>query len=135
MTNKSTRFFGLLTKVAVATPKIAGTRVAAAIVYKNRIVSVGVNSYKTSPLQAKFATNRGLSICLHAEISAIRNALRLMHVDDISRTAMYICRIKCSNDRVRLQYGLAKPCPGCTRALAEFGIKKIFYSTEEMSYS
>lgn len=134
MTNRSTRFFGLLTKVAIATPKISGAKVAAAIVYKNRIVSVGVNSYKTSPLQAKFATNKGLSICLHAEIAAIRNALRLMHVDDISRTAMYICRIK-SNERGSLQYGIAKPCPGCTRALAEFGIKKIFYSTEEMSYS
>jgi len=27
--------------------------------------------------------------------------------------------------------GMSKPCEGCARAIAQFGIKKVYYTTEE----
>ena len=48
---------------------------AAAVVHRNRIVSVGFNRMKSHPFQAKYAKNSE-AIYLHAEIHSIKNALR-----------------------------------------------------------
>lgn len=124
------RIFGILTEVAIATPKVGGARVSAAIVIKNKIISIGVNSMKSSPLQAKYAANKDLSIFLHAEIAAIKHALRHLDVNDFSKSSLYICRMKSLHNDNRMIPGLAKPCSGCRRAIAEFNIKRTFYSLD-----
>ncbi len=103
-------------------------RLSAAIVYKNRVISTGVNSLKSHPFQKKYGRNVE-SIYLHAEISAIKSALRCLDVDDLSDVDLYVCRMKRDGQNTDFQHGLAKPCDGCQRAIADFGIRNVYYTT------
>ena len=104
---------------------------AAAIVYRNRIVSVGMNSMKSHPLAAKYRKNPH-AIFLHAEVAAIKNALREIEVDDLTKCDIYITRVKRPNQFTKKYvFGLSKPCSGCQRAIAEFGIRRTIYTTDE----
>jgi len=124
MNKRIKKIIGDLSKIASATPKVANYRLAAAIVYKNKNVSIGQSSYKTSPFQKKYAADEH-KIFLHAEISAIKKALRFLSVDDLKHVTLYVCRVKANG------WGKSKPCIGCQRAIAEFGIKNVWYSTED----
>lgn len=124
------RIFSILKEIAIANPKVSGAKLAAAIVYKNKIVSIGVNSMKSSPLQAKYATNKDLSIFLHAEIAAIKNALRQLDVEDFSKVDLFVCRAKTDVKTNKMVFGLAKPCVGCMRAIIEFNVKNVYYSLD-----
>lgn len=130
MKNVNTGILHTLTKIAAANPNPT-EKMAAAIVYRNRIISVGMNSMKSHPLQAKYAKNKE-AIYLHAEIAAIKNSLRELNVDELSKCDIYISRVKkekpFSNKYV---WGLAAPCSGCRRAIAEFGLRKVVYTTNE----
>jgi deoxycytidylate deaminase len=110
-----------LAEVAAATPKVSNFRVAAAILYKNRIISYGVNSYKTSPFQKRYSKNE-YAIHFHAEIAAIKNSLRYLTVDQLSKAQLIVCRINVNG------LAMSKPCTGCQRAIAEFGIRDVYYS-------
>ena len=107
---------------------------AAAIVYRNKIVSIGFNHNKSHPFQAKYAKNE-MAIFLHAEVHAIKNALREIDVDELSKCDIYITRVKRkkAGDK-HFIWGLSKPCPGCERAIAEFGLKRTIYTCDEGGY-
>jgi len=113
---------------ATTIEKVGGARIAAMIHIKGSDSYVGVNSSKTDPLQARFGKNKH-AINLHAEIHSIKIALRSMHVDDLSKATLYICRAKHINSRDNTwMWGLASPCSGCRRAIEEFNINRIVYS-------
>lgn len=106
-------------------------RFAAALVRNNKIVSVGFNRMKSHPLQAKFAKNE-MAIFLHAEVHAIKNALKDYTVEELSKMDMYVVRVKKPKSySEHYVWGLAKPCCGCQRAIAEFGVKRVVYTTDE----
>ena len=110
----------------------SNVRFAAALVRNNKIVSVGFNRMKSHPFQAKFAKN-DQAIFLHAEVHAIKNALREINVEELKNTELYISRVKrpkAGDDH--FVWGLSKPCPGCARAIAEFGIKRTIYTCDEI---
>jgi deoxycytidylate deaminase len=116
--------------VAAANPS-DNAKVSAAIVRNNKIISIGINSKKSHPMQARFGKNEE-SIYLHAEVAAIRNALREVSVDDLQKMEIYICRVKKPKPfSKKYVWGLAKPCEGCQRAIAEFGLKRVVYTTNE----
>jgi len=123
MNKRTKKIFRDLTSVAAATPKVANHRLAAAIVSKGKIISIGSSSYKSSPFQKKYAADEH-KIFLHAEISAIKKALRSLTVDELKATSLYVCRVKSRG------WGNSKPCIGCQRAIVEFGIKNVWYTTE-----
>lgn len=107
------------------------TFISAAIVRKGRVISYGNNYMKTHPFQVKYSRNPE-SIFLHAEVNAIKNALRCIEVDDLLDCTLYICRQKYSaSDKKSMIDGMAKPCDGCMKAIVEFGIKKVVYTTDE----
>ena len=119
-----------LAKIAEANDD-SNIRFAAAIVRGNRIVSVGFNHKKSHPLQARFCKNEH-AIFLHAEIAAIKNALKELSVEELSRTDLYITRVKKPKSfSKKFVWGLAKPCCGCQRAIEEFGIRGVVYTTDE----
>jgi tRNA(Arg) A34 adenosine deaminase TadA len=119
-----------LTKVAAANPGLR-EKFAAAVVYRNRIVSIGMNSMKSHPMQAKYSKNEH-AIFLHAEVAAIKNALREIDVDDLSKCELYIARVKKEKPfSNKFVWGLSKPCPGCARAIAEFGLKRTIYTCDD----
>ena len=119
---KLVRIFENLSEIAHAGDRIANYKLAAALRYKNRIIAYGVPSYKSSPFQKKFGIDDN-HIFLHAEISAIKNTLRHIDAATLSRCSLYVCRVKQSG------WGMAKPCGGCQRAIAEFGIKKVYFTS------
>jgi len=117
-----------LFKLASTIEKVGGARIAASLVLKNSVLSFGFNQRKTHPFQAKFGKNID-SIYLHAEVDAIKNALKSCSLDDLKNSVLYVARSKTIN---KLQVsGLAKPCDGCMRAIANFNIKKVVYSTDD----
>lgn len=99
---------------------------AAAIVIKNRIISFGTNQMKTDPFQAKYAKNKDC-IYLHAEIGAIKNALKRVDVDSLRKADLYVLRVRNENRK----RAMSKPCAGCMRAIAEFGIRRVIYTTDD----
>ena len=108
----------------------SGARLAAAIVYKNRVISVGINQKRSHPFQAKYSANED-AIYLHAETDTIRTALRHLTDKQLAKSPLYVCRIKHQDGPGSpLTWGLSKPCPGCQRAIATFDIKNVVYSDE-----
>jgi tRNA(Arg) A34 adenosine deaminase TadA len=99
---------------------------SAVIVIKNKIVGLGFNQMKTHPFQAKFSKNKD-SVYIHAEIHAIKNALRSIDVDDLRYADLYVTRVMNGNSK----RGMSKPCEGCVGAIVEFGIKRVYYTDSE----
>lgn len=119
-----------LAKIA-ETNEGSNIKFAAALVLSNKIVSIGFNRMKSHPLQARFSKN-DKAIFLHAEIHAIKNALKDYHVKELSKMDLYITRVKKPRSHHdKFVWGLAKPCCGCERAIVEFGIRRVIYTTDE----
>lgn len=108
---------------------VAASRIAAKITVGNKEIGFGFNSYKTDPLQKKYGKNSE-SICVHAEILAIKNSFRRIERDEFKNATLYIARAKKDKNN-NFVYGLAKPCVGCARAIAGFGIKKVVYTCND----
>ena len=109
---------------------IFGARVAAAVVYKNKIISIGRNQKKTHPQQKKYSKHPQ-SIHLHAENEAIIKAMRHLTVEQIGKTTMYIARARRSSSTGPFEYGNVAPCSGCEKALKEYKIKTVYYTNDE----
>jgi deoxycytidylate deaminase len=124
------RVIKMLTRLAIENP---GTRtrykMSAGIVHRRDLVSTGVNSYKSHPLMTGPGYNSE-QIFMHAEVDAVRNALRLINQNDLSECAIYVVRVKRSRDLKGWQYGMARPCRGCTRMIASFGIDSVWWSED-----
>jgi deoxycytidylate deaminase len=135
--SKDSHYMNLLFKMATDVAPVAAARIAAAIVYKKDVVSFGINQNKTHPLQAKFSRSVN-SIYIHAEIDAIKNAVKAgISLKELSKATLYICRAKFDSDQKKFFIpGLARPCEnGCTRAVASFGINRVVYSLNEGGYT
>lgn len=123
----------MLTRLAIDNPGIRNNqfKFGAGIVYKNNLIATGINSYKTHPLMAQWGQNEE-SICLHAEIDAIKNALRLITPSQLAKCDMYIVRVKRPEpNSTGWVHGLAKPCDGCKRAIANFDLRSVYYTTDD----
>jgi tRNA(Arg) A34 adenosine deaminase TadA len=120
------RFKQTLTDLAIAN---IGTRnrikLAAGVVFKNRLVAVGVNSYKSHPLMSKFGKNPE-AIYLHAEVDAIKNALRVLSLQELEKSDILVVRVK--RDGHDYKTCLAKPCEGCARAIEAFNLRNLYYT-------
>lgn len=82
-------------------------------------------------MAAKYGKNPE-AIYLHAEVHAIKNALREIKVDDFGKCELYIVRVKKETSfSSKYVWGLSKPCSGCERAIAEFGLKRVVYSCDD----
>lgn len=124
---RTNRIASVLHDVACSQIPVANAKLAACIVYKNDIVAVGVNQKKSHPFQAQYARHAE-SIYLHAETDAIKNALKVITVDDLSKSKLFVVRVT-KDDK----FAMAKPCVGCMRAIVNFGIRSVFYSTSNDS--
>ena len=126
------RIVEMLTQLAVDNPGIRNNqfKFGAGIVYKNNLIATGVNSYKTHPLMAQWGQNED-SICLHAEIDAIKNALKLITPRQLAKCDIYIVRVKRPEPNSKGWItGLAKPCKGCRRAIVNFGLRNVYYTKD-----
>lgn len=123
-----------LIKAAIAHEADLPAKVAAAVVRRGKVLSIGFNYKKSDPLQKRFGKNEE-AIFLHAEIHAIKMALRDISVEELAGCDIYIARVKRPRPRSsEWVWGLAKPCEGCARAIAEFDIRNVVYTTDEQTY-
>lgn len=120
---KELTFISILKKITQDLDCVGNQTLASCIVKKNKIISFGHNKKKTHPLQSKF-NKHPEAIYLHAEIDAIKNALKRVSVDDLVGSTLYIARTKKDGSE-----GLAKPCKGCMQAIDSFGIKEVVYTS------
>lgn len=133
--NKDCKYINMVSKIATAVEPVANARIAAVMVFRNEVVSVGICRKKSHPFQAIYGKNKD-SIFLHAETDCIKNAIRNLTLEEISKSSLYICRVKYeSQEKGKFVFGLAKPCSGCERAIANFDIKKVIYSLNNEGYN
>jgi len=106
-------------------------KLAASLVIRNDVISVGYNSYKTHPLQKKFSKNIE-AIFKHAEVDCIINAIRHVDTEELSKATLYIYRVKkLTKDSIEWSDGYSEPCSGCKQAINHFKIKKVIFSSEK----
>ena len=96
----------------------------------NKILSIGFNTERTHPLQKKYNAYRDMNCDkfiihkLHAEVACLYPLID----SDINwgKISLYIYRIR--NDS---PHGNARPCPACMQMIKEFGIKHIYFTTDD----
>lgn len=109
---------------------VRNARIAAGLLYKGELVTVGYNKLKSHPFQKRFAKNED-AIFLHAENDCLVNGIN--EVPDIlnylDKCALLVAR--CKRGPSGWISGIAKPCSGCQRAAAHFGISKVYYTNDK----
>ena len=126
----NTEIFDETFKLAQSVEPVRGARIAASVVRRGKVVSYGYNHKKSHPFQAKFCKNAH-AVFFHAEIHAIKNALQIIDVDDLSKCELYIVRAKRDKNNKKWITGLSKPCSGCQKCIDLFELKNIYYSEEK----
>ena len=105
-----------------STDLVANMRVGAFLLYKNKLVSKGFNSYKTHPKQWEYRGDRDAA-CLHAEVDCIIRAINKGYGDRLNKCSLFVVRVKKDGS-----LGLAKPCKGCTKIINDYQIKQVIWS-------
>lgn len=122
----------MLTRLAMKSPGVSNGRVrmAAGIVYRRHLVATGVNQMKTHPMMMGDGY-RDDQLFLHAEVDAIKNALKLLTAEELSKSSLAIVRVKRPYIGAKTWiHGLAKPCPGCQTIIDSFGIKDVWWTKD-----
>lgn len=127
--NKSERIINQLFSLARDHEAVANAKIVAALAYKGTIISYGFNQARTSWMARRFRRNPK-SHYLHAEVDAVRNALKIVDAFTISKSTLYVARAKHQSRNGPMIYGMAKPCIGCQECIEFFNIKKVFYSLD-----
>lgn len=101
------------------------------VLTNGRQTFLGLNTYRTHPLQRKFGSNDNC-IHIHSEVDAVvkatrwlarRNGKHYSSVDDLSDFTIYIARV--------LKDGtpsIAAPCEGCQRLLIVYNIGEVYWT-------
>lgn len=130
LTQKQEKFCSSLFALACDNHNKTRGRLVAAVVYKNQIISYGFNSKKSHPFVIPFQKNKD-AIYLHAETDAIKNALKMVSVEQLSKCDLYVIRAKqTSPTNKTMVYGISKPCNGCSKCINTFGLRSVIYSTD-----
>jgi deoxycytidylate deaminase len=105
---------------------VSRAKIAAMIVYKGKVISIGVCQWKSHPFAAKYSKHPE-AIWLHAEADAIFKAKRKLGEAEFKKSTLIIVRTKQDADG-STTYGISKPCAGCEKCIAEHGIKTVIYT-------
>ena len=76
-------------------------KLAAAVVIRNEIISIGFNRKKTHPFQAQFKDVEEKNF-LHAETDAINRALKYISKEELRKATLYIARIKYQDNKNKI---------------------------------
>lgn len=107
--------------------------VASCLVSGSYMLGSNFNSTKTDPFQNRFGRNVE-SIHLHAEVSAVKSAIKKIGIDKLKDCTMFTLRLKYyDSERKKIVWGLAKPCAGCEMLIREFDISTVVYSINQES--
>jgi deoxycytidylate deaminase len=126
LTTRDMQYFDVATALAKVSPHNKAQ--LGAVIVKDRVVlSATTNVHKSHPMQMRYNVFRKMQgdnhqHHLHAEMHAI---IRTQNKKELRGATIYVSRV--CQDR---EYGMARPCKACERALIDYGIKRIYYTTE-----
>jgi tRNA(Arg) A34 adenosine deaminase TadA len=100
-------------------------KMGAIIVKRKRVIGKGMNTRRSHPLQKIFSQS-DLKIALHAEISAIIDALRNNEEEELKGATIFVARVLKNGSRA-----IAKPCVICQKAIEAYGIKATYWTDYE----
>lgn len=103
-------------------------KVSAGVVYKNRLVATGINSYRTHPIMLNGDYRVG-QVCLHAEVDAILRASKVLSDRQLQKSTIYITRVK-KDEQGNWTEALARPCCGCMSLIQEVGIRNMEWTVD-----
>jgi len=132
--NTTSRIFDVLSDICALCPKRHNARVAAAVVYKRKLVAIGTNNGRSDPWQLRFSSGPD-NIWLHAEIQAIKRAHTRLGAKKLAKSSLYVCRLIESPDKKTFSRALAKPCKGCQSAIDTFGLRRVTYTYDATDFS
>jgi deoxycytidylate deaminase len=129
------KIMNMTRRLAIAVTPIKSSKIAATLAIKSDIISIGKCEMRSHPFQAKFSKNPD-AIFFHAETSAIYNALKVVKPEALSKSTLFVHRVKRPAFRsIEWIDGNACPCEGCKKAISKFSIKKVVYSTDDSTYN
>ena len=109
----------------IYTDKPFKSKTVAFLIYRGKIVSIGINSDKTSPMQKLYRTKTSLATIEnfidkeHAEI----NCLRKLDCDiNMKKSSIVIISKRCDGT-----FRMSKPCDTCMAAIKDYNIGGIYY--------
>lgn len=114
--------FAKLYKKAEEAVPVGSSRHSAAIVWKGKIIGVGINKKKTHPMMIKYG-DKPHKVYLHAEIDAIIHAINKHGSEILKESSLYVVRTNRKGAPMN-----SKPCNCCQKAIEAFGIKEVFHS-------
>lgn len=88
----------------------------AAIFKRNKILSIGINSFKTHPLAIKYGYREPT---VHAELQA---AIKL-GLTNCSGLSIAVLRIGRNN-----KLAMSKPCVHCSKLISDLGFKNVYFT-------
>ena len=100
-------------------------KIGCCIVKHHKVISVGVNSVKTHPLQKALNLKHHKQLDmhrLHAEMYAIS---KVHTTEDLQKASIYVYR-----QGVKGELRNCRPCPACMDRIIDMGIKYIFYTDQ-----
>ena len=109
------------------------TKTVSFLIYKGKVVSFGINSDKTSPLQNKYRLTTDLKYIEnfvdkeHSEVNCLGKVHPKFRFDK--------CEIVIISKKKDGNFRLARPCAVCMAAIKDFGIKKIYYTNRNQTFS
>ena len=130
MNSRDKRYYSLAEK-ASSLSDYKKCHIGCIAVYKNRVIAVGYNTNKTSPLQAEYNKYRDYILPpqkngIHAEMSCL---IKIKDMDiDFSKVILYIYREDFNGN-----LAISRPCMACEHAIRDYGIKHVHY-TGNMKY-
>jgi deoxycytidylate deaminase len=110
-------------------------KLSACLMIRDAPIAWGFNSMKSHPFQAQYSRNEE-SVYWHAENRTLHNALKRYSKSEIAGSTMLIVRAKKNRPGPKGEWvcGLAHPCEGCMKSIAEYQIKKVIYTTDTPNY-
>jgi len=85
------------------------------VVYRGKIIGKGYNTYINFNCYDK--------VSLHAEVSAINNALKKISPQELKKCELIVIRVNKTGECLN-----SKPCSNCASYIDKFCIKKVFHS-------
>ncbi len=89
------------------------------ILYKNRIISIGLNSGKTNTNAAKFYSYPSI----HSELDALRKAPKKYNL-----RKCVLVNFRISREPDKQTFLMSRPCSSCMKTIESYGITKVMYT-------
>lgn len=134
VTDRDIKIMNVLRNMVLDVAPVRSARLIAAVAHRGNILSFGSNSMRSHPFQQRFGRNSD-AMFWHAETNAIYNFLRRHNSDDLSKTSLYVMRIKRPSESSKnWVLGMSRPCKGCQKCIMDFGIPRVIYTTDHQTF-